>query len=114
MDAYREGWELDLSTVHVPVPSAKIKHSEGQRFVSIDEFREKYYDEKMPPYPWDAGYDDWVIKNHAFNDSDEHIDVTVFTQTEAIPHTCTASIERILAGPADWKSIVGSGIKYLD
>lgn len=112
-DAYREGFELKL-------PASPFKN--GEEWVSIKKFRESYDSKDFPPYPWEDSYDGWLNDALDEGSSDEEDDVrrgdltktTTLTQTERIAHTCTANIERIKAGPADWQKILGSGTKYVD
>ena len=79
---------------------------DDQEWLDIDDFRDVWdFDKNLfPPYPWE---DDTVLQRNSVLPNN-------FTQTEAISHTCTASIERLKAGPADWKSILGSGRQYID
>ena len=70
------------------------------------------------PYPWDAEYDTWVQDQDTdsnndtswkINDNDQSNYTTNLVQTQGIQHSCTASIERIKKGPADWKAVLSNG-----
>jgi len=110
-DAFREGFELDLEQFQVP---AMPGYGDKKKWISMKDFRSIYQDESMPPYPWEQEYDTWVL-DHTFADTKKDSkDIKTLIQTEAIQHTCTASIERIKKGPVDWKDILGSGKSYVD
>lgn len=105
--AYPDSFREPIEAVAYPWDTDS---SSGLDAMRMDEFRKKfnYNSNDFPPYPWedkDFKKSDVVIKRDQPNN---------FTQTQAIAHTCTSSIERFKAGPADWKSILGSGRKYVD